>query len=68
MSTPEQHARWRREHPESCRPRAKLVPPCKDCGEPTLVWPDGTSACSHGEHALERQTGVRHDPPQQGEG
>jgi len=41
------------------RIRAKLGPPCKDCGQPTLVWPDGTTACTRGMHALERQVGVR---------
>jgi len=37
----------------------KLGPPCKDCGRPTLVWPNGATACTHGGHALERQVSAR---------
>jgi len=48
------------------RVRAKLGPPCKDCRRPTLVWPDGTTACTHGAHDLERKLGIRRSPPKQG--
>jgi len=48
------------------RPSPKLGPPCKDCRRPTLVWPDGTTACTHGGHALEREFGIRRGPPKQG--
>jgi len=51
----------------SKRPSPKLGPPCKDCRRPTLVWPDGTTACTHGGHALERELGIRRSPPKQGD-
>ena len=47
------------------RIRAKLGPPCKDCGQPTLVWSDGTPACTCGIHALERELGIRRSPPKE---
>jgi len=67
MPTPKLHDAYVRQHPE-CRQRTHIAKqPCPDCGRPQLEFPDGTTACTHGGHALERELGIRRSPAKQGE-